>query len=212
MKKSLNTVLIAGTQVGVGKTMLRSVLAAYLAAYYPACDRTSLHLTDDSYPDGYPGTGLPSTDLAALWQTVSTCQAQHDLVLLEAPGSLGSPLTPEVTVADLAWDWRLPTVLVVPLSADVLGQAIAHVALARQSRVFLKGLVVNTPQPFSGSNLEDAVLIQNLRSLTQVPVLGKIPYLEAGDDAKTLAAVGSNLNIEGLLPLPTHRFYAAAKP
>ncbi|MGF1499038.1 MAG: ATP-dependent dethiobiotin synthetase BioD [Elainellaceae cyanobacterium] len=203
--------LITGTQVGVGKTMLRSVLETYLSTHYPTCDRTSLQFTDQPFTwKAGSGAAIPNIDLAALWQSVSTHQAQHDLVLLEAPGSLGSPLTPEVTVADLAWDWRLPTILVVPVSPDMLGQAIAHVALARQSRVLLKGLVLNTLQPSPPSEAEDRALMQDVRSLTQTPVLGKIPYIDPGSPPDVLAAVGASLNVEGLLPLPMHRFYAAA--
>jgi len=66
-------------------------------------------------------------------------------VLVEALGGLGSPVSEEFTVADLA-EWRLPTVLVVPVKLGAIAQAVANVALARPSRVHLKGIVLNCVQ------------------------------------------------------------------
>jgi len=69
-------------------------------------------------------------------------------VLVEALG--GSPVSEEFTVADLA-EWR-PTVLVVPVKLGAIAQAVANVALARPSRVHLKGIVLNCPTSFTARN------------------------------------------------------------
>jgi dethiobiotin synthetase len=52
-------------------------------------------------------------DLAGVWQTLTGLQQRYDFLLVEALGGLGSPVTEEFTVADIAAAWRLPTLLVV---------------------------------------------------------------------------------------------------
>lgn len=140
-------------------------------------------------------------NLAEIWRHYQTAVQSHDLVLIEAVGGLGTPLTSETTVADLAWDWRLPTVLVVPVQPGAIGQAIAHVALARQCRVHLKGIVLNCLRPVAPDDENHFAPPGLLQSLTQVPVLGRIPYLEEVGDRSKLAHTASNLDIERILPL-----------
>lgn len=134
-------------------------------------------------------------NLAQTWQQLT--QFTEEMVLMELPGSLGTPLTPEVTVADIAWDWRLPVVLVAPVTAGLVGQLVAHVALARQARVHLKGIVINPveAQPTSQS------AIALIEGLTQIPVLGQLPHLPDPNDSAALAAAAAALDLERLFPL-----------
>jgi dethiobiotin synthetase len=59
-------------------------------------------------------------ELEPVWQAFDTLRRQRDFVLVEALGGLGSPITHELTVADLARDWRLPVVLVVPVKLGAI--------------------------------------------------------------------------------------------
>ncbi|EAW43081.1 ATP-dependent dethiobiotin synthetase BioD, partial [Nodularia spumigena] len=119
-------------------------------------------------------------------------------VLVEALGGLGSPITNELTVADLAGDWRLPTVLVVPVRLGAIAQAVANVALARQSKVNLKGIVLNCVQPRTDAEIADLTPSDLIQSLTHTPVLGCLPYLDNLEDLDKLAQVASHLDWERL--------------
>jgi dethiobiotin synthetase len=226
MQKS---VLITGTASGAGKTVVMLAIAAYtqhfctnrtMALYQPIrATRNGAHDDDEGLgwaqsPEtrvtmAVDGEGEPALlaaqthhpiDLASIWQQYQALANSTDLVLIEAFGSLGTPLTPETTVADLAADWRLPTVLVVPVQPGAMGQAIAHVALARHSRVHLKGIILTCPTPISEDDVATVVDADQLQSMTQIPVLGCIPYLGAVGDRSKLAHAASNLDIEGILP------------
>ncbi|WP_363080185.1 dethiobiotin synthase [Leptolyngbya sp. 'hensonii'] len=140
-------------------------------------------------------------ELEQVWQTLEALQHKKDWVLIEALGGLGSPVTWETTVADLAWDWRLPTVLVVPVRLGAIAQAVANVALARQSRIHLKGIVLNCVQPCSQSEQENWAPIDLIQSLTATPVLGSLPHLNDPTDLEKLAQVASSLDLERLLPI-----------
>ncbi len=140
-------------------------------------------------------------ELERVWQTYQSLQQRHNFILIEALGGLGSPITHELTVADLAHDWRLPVVLVVPVKLGAIAQAVANVALARQSRVHLKGIVLNCVQPRSAEEIANWAPQDLIESLTNVPVLGVLPYLDDPTDLSNLAQVASNLDLECLIPL-----------
>lgn len=150
-------------------------------------------------------TGV-SIDLERLWQQFQQLQ-QRDLVLLEAWGGLGSALTAQTIVADLAWDWRLPTLLVVPVCPGTVAQAVSNVALARQSKMHLKGLVLNAVRPCSPQDWQDWAPVSLIQSLTHLPVLGCIPYLETLPQAESieqlepLVKIVSDWELERLLPV-----------
>ena len=221
----MNTLLIAGTDTNAGKTVLMTALTAYwqtycgdrsLALMKPVqCgvgDRELYHRLfslnqsmEEINPLYFEAPLAPplaavregrQIELEKVWQTLSTLIQNRDFVLVEALGGLGSPVTHELTVADLARDWRLPTVLVVPVKLGAIGQTVANVALARQSRIQLQGIVLNCVQPGSNQELADWAPVELIQSLTQTPVLGGIPYLDHPTDLNKLIQVASNLDLE----------------
>ncbi|MBD2244536.1 dethiobiotin synthase [Nostoc sp. FACHB-888] len=223
----LNTLLITGTDTEAGKTVLTTALAAYWQKYYPQRswgimkpiqsgigDRewyqklftleqsseeiTPLYFQAPLAPPIAAARENRQVDLAVVWQALSKLRSQRDFVLIEALGGLGSPVTEELTVADLAGEWRLPTVLVVPVRLGAIAQAVANVALARQSRVNLKGIVLNCIQPRTDAEIADWTPQRLIQSLTNTPVLGCLPYLDNLTDLDKLAQVASDLDWETL--------------
>jgi dethiobiotin synthetase len=135
-------------------------------------------------------------DLAIAWRTLLSLQKQRDFVLVESLGGLGSPVTNELTVADLAGEWRLKTILVVPVRLGAIASAVANVALARQTKINLRGIILNCTQPRTESEIADLTPPDLIRSLTNIPVLGCVPYLENPRDLEKLAEVAAALDWE----------------
>ena len=123
-------------------------------------------------------------------------QKQRDFVLVESLGGLGSPITDELTVADLAGEWRLQTFLVVPVRLGAIAQAVANVALARQHKINLRGIILNCTQPRTKEEIADLTPPELIQSLTNIPVLGCVPYLENPRDLEQLAKVAAALDCE----------------
>jgi dethiobiotin synthetase len=226
----LRALFIAGTDTDAGKTLLITALGAYWQTYCPS-QRLALlkplqsglgdrelyqqlfqlnQTADEINPLHFQAPLAPplaaelegrDIDLAIPWRTLRTLQAEHDFVLVEGVGGLGSPITRELTNADLVHDWQLPTVLVVPVRLGAIGQTVANVALARQARVGLRGIILNCQRPCSDLELAQWAPADLLTSLTQIPVLGILPYLENPHDLGQLAAVASNLHLEAIWPL-----------
>jgi dethiobiotin synthetase len=230
LNASLNALLITGTDTDAGKTVLTTALAAYWQTYCRdrsfgilkliqtgVGDRelyirlfdldqslesiNPLHFEAPLAPPIAAKREQRSVDLERVWQAFTSLSQQREFVLVEALGGLGSPLTAETTVADLAWDWRLPTVLVVPVKIGAIGQAVANVALAQKTRVHLKGIVLNCVQPCTPEQIQDWASPDLIQSLTQKPVLGCIPHLADPTDLTKLAQVASDLDLEKLIPL-----------
>ena len=221
----MKTLLIAGTDTDVGKTVLTTSLAAYWQTYRSESlglmklmqtgmgDRQIYEqlFADDpsiqiSVPLQFQEPVAPpiaahregkTVDLAEVWQKLTALTQQH-FVLIEALGGLGSPVTDELTVADIARDWRLPTVLVVPVKLGAIAAAVANVALAHTAAIALKGIVLSCVTPHSESSLADWTPVELIESLTNVPVLGILPHLAQATDREKLAQVASNLDLERL--------------
>ncbi len=221
----LNTLLITGTDTEAGKTVVTTALAAYWQKYYPQRslaimkpiqsgvgdkelyqtlfsleqspeEITPLYFEAPLAPPIAAAKENRLIDLAIVWQTLLKLQKQRDFVLVESLGGLGSPITNELTVADLAGEWRLPTFLVVPVRLGAIAQAVANVALARQTKINLRGIILNCTQPRTAAEIADLTPPELIQSFTNIPVLGCVPYVENPQDVEKLAEVAATLDWE----------------
>jgi dethiobiotin synthetase len=138
-------------------------------------------------------------DLAIAWQSLQNLQQRCDLVLIEGLGGLGSPVTAELTLADIAHEWRLPALLVVPVKLGSIGQAVANVALATQAGVDLRGIILNCAQSVTDQDIADFAPADLIVNLTRKPVLGCLPYLTAVHSIENLAQAAAGLEWEMML-------------
>lgn len=225
----MNALLIVGTNTETGKTVLTSALGAYWQTYREAESLGILKLiqtgigdrelyqklfnlnqsSEEIAPVQFQTPVAPpvaaeregrSVDLELVWEVFNTLRQQRQWVMVEALGGLGSPVTHELIVADIARDWGLSAVLVVPVQLGAISQAVANVALARASGVKLQGIVLNCVSSCSEQEIADWTPIDLLQSLTNIPVLGTIPHLDDPTDLSQLAQVASDLDLERLIP------------
>ncbi|BDA71932.1 dethiobiotin synthase [Rivularia sp. IAM M-261] len=223
----MNSLLITATDTEAGKTVLTTALAAYWQKYRAShsfgilkpiqsgegdretyqklfslqqspSEITPLYFQAPLAPPIAAAKENRNVDLGLVWQTLTKLQQNRDFVFVEALGGLGSPVTFELTVADLAAEWRLPTILVVPVKLGAISQAVANVALAKLSKVNLLGIVLNCSQPYSEAEIEDLAPADLIQSLTNIRVFGCLPYFENPSDLEQLSASVSNLDLEHL--------------
>ena len=139
-------------------------------------------------------------NLGEVWQKFTAAEQKSKLVLLESLGGLGSPVTNELTVGDLAGEWRLPTVLVVPVKLGAIAHTVANVALARSLKIDLRGIILNCSQLEATARTEDLTPISLIQSLTQIPVIGTLPYTKDWDNSDRIAQKVANWDLELILP------------
>lgn len=222
------SLLITSTDTEVGKTFTTCALAAYYQTLFPGkklgimkliqCgsgDRElyanlfdldqSPHELNPIFFDAPLAPPLAAAkagkliDLATAWQSLQTLQQRCDLVLIEGLGGLGSPVTAELTLADIAHEWRLPALLVVPVKLGSIGQAVANAALAAQAGVNLRGIILNCAQSVTDQDIADFAPADLIVNLTRKPVLGCLPYLAAAHSSENLAKAAASLEWEVML-------------
>ena len=146
-------------------------------------------------------------DLAQLWSQINTPAnngadtiADHpsEGVILQSRESLAGPLLPDTLVVDLAWDWRLATVLVIPLSPQVLNQAIAYATLARHHRCPLKGFIFIATDEETWSDRWNLASVERVQHFTQSPLIGILPPYQSSLSRQNLAQFGSDFQLEYL--------------
>ncbi|HEU4341650.1 MAG TPA: dethiobiotin synthase [Candidatus Binatia bacterium] len=130
--------------------------------------------------------------LIAVYDDISS---KHDVTLVEGAGGLMVPLLPSYTYADLAGVLKLPIVVV---AANRLG-AINHLLLTLEHAsckgLRVLGYVLN--QMESVSSLAAETNRQALFTITSVPCLGEIPYLEL-DQSNLTEIFGQQLDLRAL--------------
>jgi dethiobiotin synthetase len=222
------SLLIAGTNTNVGKTFVTAALVSYYQKFQTdrslglvklmqtgIGDRelygelfgqgeklkivTPLHFTAPLAPPVAANLAGKTVDLKVVWQSLTQLQQQQDLVFIEALGGLGSPVTEELTVGDIAAEWRLPTVLVVPVELGAIAQVVANVALARSLNIKLKGIILSCNDPENANQQEQLAPIELIESLTQTKVLGTLPHIRDIRNLDKLAAIVSNWDVELML-------------
>jgi len=200
------SLLIAGTDTGVGKTILTAAIASYYQRYYPeqkvavykpiqsgTGDReyyqrvlnlsqsqdeiTPIFLSAPLAPPIAAEKQNQQIDLGFIWHKYQQLVTEYDLVLVETLGGLGSPITYEYLVADLARDWQIPTVLVGVVRLGGIAQIVANVALGRSLHIPIKGIVLNCISPQSRESLADLTPPALIENLTNVPVWGILPHI-----------------------------------
>ena len=141
-----------------------------------------------------------SIELAQVWREFQTAQQKSNLVLLESVGGLGSPVTNELIVGNIAADWKLPTILVVPVKLGAIANAVANVALARSLKIDLRGIILSCSNRENLPRIKELAPIDLIQSLTRIPVVGTLPYIKEISDRQKLAQIAANWDLELILP------------
>ena len=194
------SLLVTGTDTGIGKTVVAAGLAAALrrrgvdvGVMKPvACGDTAdaVHLKRTSGVDDplalvnplyFKAPLAPSVaaavekrpvDLRPVWAAYRELLRRHDGVVVEGVGGLLVPIRPRWTVAHLAKRLRLPLVIVTRPKLGTLNHTALTVLAARAFGLKIFGLIVNFAEP-GGS---DRRTWSALEEETGLPILGVVPH------------------------------------
>ena len=221
---TIKSLLVAGSGWGVGKTVTMATLLCELQAQTGRLDWGLMKLIQCGGEDNavladwlhFEGVELATplrfsaclapalaaskaeqtVSLAPVWKAFAQMGQDYRGVLVEGVGSLSSAITPQSTLADVAADWKLPVLLVAAVRPEVLSELVAQVALARQARCDLRGIVLNCATPEAQQYLMDWAPPLLVEQMTGYPVLGKLPYLAGGDrSAARLSRIAAELDL-----------------
>ncbi|MFZ5724525.1 MAG: dethiobiotin synthase [Pseudomonadota bacterium] len=104
-------------------------------------------------------------------------QARADFTLVEGAGGWRVPLNERETLADFARDLNAPVLLVVGLRLGCINHALLTAEAIRRDGLSLAGWIANDIDPQMAARAE---VVATLRSALGAPLLGELPWGDAG--------------------------------
>jgi len=119
----------------------------------------------------------------------------HDVVLVEGMGGIMTPILTEYYVTNLIKEMKIPTIIVTRSKVGTINHTIMTVKMCEKYKIPVKGIIINN---FDGG-YPVKELTRDLKSLTQVPVLGFIPFIDDMSNASLNRIFQKNLDLKLLL-------------
>ncbi|MBU0702132.1 dethiobiotin synthase [bacterium] len=144
----------------------------------------------------------------------SELASRHEIMVVEGIGGLLVPITYNYLVADLVMDLHLPLLIVSSSKLGTINHTLLTIECAKHRGIEVLGIVINMPYPSEGHTVAEQTASQVLEKVTDVPVLGIIPWnssidVEAGKCGDVVEIIKKHLVVAaGFIPEATTRVAA----
>lgn len=199
----MESFFVAGTDTGVGKTLVASGLARLLAnrgvrvgvmkpvasGGIPSEDgkllQKAARLPDSAYPEIVPvHYRQPLAPYVAAWEegkvplpkiekTFRSVRKKYDCLIVEGIGGVLVPIATGFLAVDWAVKWRLPALVVARAGLGTINHTLLTLEALRRRKVGVLGVVVNG---YKGKELSEKTNVQALRKLQKAPVYGPLKF------------------------------------
>ncbi|MDE0484238.1 MAG: dethiobiotin synthase [Candidatus Poribacteria bacterium] len=122
-------------------------------------------------------------DLAIIKTAFSKLKQKYDFMIVEGVGGIAVPLNDDFLVAHLISQLELLVLIVANAGLGTINHTMLTVAFARQFNLQIAGIVLNQFQPET-AGLAEQTNPAEIERLTQVPVIGVVPYEKRVDTPK----------------------------
>lgn len=120
----------------------------------------------------------------------------HSMLLVEGMGGIMTPILQDYFVTNLIKDMKLPTIIVTRTKVGTVNHTIMTCKMCEKYKIPVKGIVINN---FDTSGYKVNELKRDLENLTNVPVLGSIPFIDDMGDASLYRVFRKNIDYKSLL-------------
>lgn len=120
----------------------------------------------------------------------------HTMTLVEGMGGIMTPILKSYFVADLIKDMKIPAVLVTRTKVGTVNHTVMTVQMCQKYKIPLKGIVIND---FDSDGYKVKELTRDLKNLTNIPVLGSIPFIKDMSDTSLYRIFKKSLNMKLIL-------------
>jgi dethiobiotin synthetase len=119
-----------------------------------------------------------SVRIATIIRAFHALRQKHTFMAVEGVGGVYAPLTSSHNVLDLLYQLRLPVIVVGQSGLGGINHALLTLHALRQRNIPILALVLNQRRPVrtKTARLQEQSTVTLLRQLSQVPVVGPIPY------------------------------------
>ena len=122
-------------------------------------------------------------DLRCVEAAFTALQQKYDFVIVEGVGGIAVPLRDDFLVVHLIHQLRLPVLIVAQAGLGTLNHTLLTVAFAQQFGLQIAGIVLNKHAP-AVAGLAEATNPVEIEKLTDIPVIGVVPYEKRLDTAQ----------------------------
>jgi len=119
----------------------------------------------------------------------------HDMILVEGMGGIMTPILKDYYITNLIKEMKTPTVIVVRSKVGTVNHTIMTVKMCEKYKIPIKGIIINNFD--TGYPVKD--LTSDLENLTNVPVLGSIPFVKDMSNTSLFRIFKKNLDLKLLL-------------
>jgi len=119
-------------------------------------------------------------DLEPMWKAWRRLRDTHEILLVEGIGGILCPVTPAMSVADLAKEFRLPLLVVARSGLGTINHTALAIEAARARGLAVAGVVINRYNHES-PDLAEMTSPDEIQRVTGVRVLGLVPEDRATD-------------------------------
>jgi len=120
----------------------------------------------------------------------------HSMILIEGMGGIMTPILKDYFVTNLIKDMKLPTVIVARTKVGTINHTIMTCKMCEKYKIPVKGIIINN---FDADGYRVKDLKRDLENLTDIPVLGSIPFISDMADSSLYRVFKKNLNFKSLL-------------
>ena len=120
----------------------------------------------------------------------------HSMLLVEGMGGIMTPILKNYFVTDLIKDMKLPTVIVTRTKIGTVNHTIMTCKMCEKYKIPIKGIIINN---FDSDGYTVKTLKRDLQSLTGVPILGTIPFIENLSDDSLYKNFKKNIDMNFLI-------------
>jgi dethiobiotin synthetase len=120
----------------------------------------------------------------------------HSMMLVEGMGGIMTPILRDYFVTNLIKDMKLPTIIVTRTKVGTVNHTIMTCKMCEKYKIPVKGIVINN---FDTGGYLIKELKRDLENLTNMPVLGSIPFIDDMSDASLYRIFKKNIDFKSLL-------------
>ena len=120
----------------------------------------------------------------------------HSMLLVEGMGGIMTPILKNYFVTNLIKDMKIPTVIVTRSKVGTVNHTIMTCKMCEKYKIPIKGIIINN---FDSDGYHIKTLKRDLQSLTGVPILGTIPYIENLSDTSLYKNFKKNIDMKALI-------------
>ena len=120
----------------------------------------------------------------------------HSMLLVEGMGGIMTPILKNYFVTNLIKDMKIPAVIVTRSRVGTVNHTIMTCKMCEKYKIPIKGIIINN---FDSGGYPLKTLKRDLQSLTGVPILGTIPYIENLSDDSLYKNFKKNMDMKSLI-------------